>query len=374
MSQVLAERLRELRISQNSLASKTSLGRQRASEILGGSEATVAELRQICAGLRLPVQIFTQSSVGEQSLKLAPLFRSARASSGEYDITVERIALFVKASLELLPARSSLPSWLDVFREDQRTYPAADRLSKAARILLDPDNVDGPLPDLGLKLNQLDGLVVSPIEHTRYEGVSLIAGNYCFIFVSPRFSGRMLFSLGHEFGHIVTDHVEGDFARFEKSRDIGSFGKSRKSEAFVDTFSSCLLLPDTGIGKFLSFLTDQGLMEGGKITDREILYLARFFGVSFDVAGLRLENLGLIPEGLTFSLGHYLREEFSSPEKRADSLNISPRQSVSVPRIPPLLSDAIVHALNEGEISIGWVSNSFGYSIGEIYAQQARVS
>lgn len=373
MSQALADRLRELRISRDSLASKTSLGRQRASEILGGSKATVAELRQICSGLRLPVQIFTDSAKGEQSA-IAPLFRSARDSSVQYDITVERIALFVKSSLELLPKRSSLPTWLDNFREEQRTYPAADRLAKAARILIDPDDLDGPISDLGMRLNELDGLIVSPIEYTRYEGVSLIAGNYCFIFVSPRFSGRMLFTLGHEFGHIVTDHVDGDFAKFEKSRDIGSFGKSSKSEAFVDAFSSCLLLPDVGIGKFFAFLTEQGIMEEGKITDREILYLARFFGVSFDVAGLRLENLGLIPEGLTFSISRYLREEFGSPEKRADFLNISPRQSVSVPRIPPLLSDAIIKAVNAGEISIGWVSNSFGYSIGEIFAQRARAS
>ncbi|MXP09717.1 ImmA/IrrE family metallo-endopeptidase [Pseudoblastomonas halimionae] len=373
MSQVLADRLRDLRISRDSLVSKTALGRQRASEIIGGAKATVAELRQICAGLRLPIQIFTDSSKVENN-SISPLFRSARDSSAEYDITVERIALFVKASLELLPERTSPPRWLGGFQNEQRTYPAADRSSKVARLLIDPANVDGPLADLGMKLNQLEGLIVSPIEHTRYEGVSLIAGNYCFIFVSPRFSGRMLFTLGHEFGHIVTDHVDGEFAKFERSRDIGSFGKSRKSEAFVDAFSSCLLLPDTGVGKFLAFLADQKIMVEGKITDREILYIARFFGVSFDVAGLRLEALGLIPEGLTFSLSRYLREEFGSPEKRADILNISPRQKVPIPRIPSLLSDAILRAVNTGETSIGWVSNSFGYSIGEIFAQQARAS
>lgn len=373
MSQILADRLRELRISRDSLASKTSLGRQRASEILGGSGATVAELRQICVGLRLPVQIFTESSTRERS-SIAPLFRSARDAAEEYDITVERIDLFVRWSLELLPKRESLPSWLDEFDEKERSYPAADRLSKVARILIDPDNVDGPLSDLGSRLNQLEGLVVSPIDYTRYEGVSLVAGNYCFIFVSPRFVGRMLFTLGHEFGHIITDHAEGDFANFEKSKDIGSFGKGRKSEAFVDAFSSCLLLPDTGIGKFLRFLSEQSIMDQDKITDREILYLARFFGVSFDVAGLRLENLGLIPEGLTFALSKHLREIYGSPEKRADLLGISPRKAAPLPRIPPSLAEVILKRLDSGEISIGWVSNIFGYSIGEIFAEQARAS
>lgn len=374
MSVFLAERLRKLRVSPNTLAAKTSIGRQRAAEIIGGAKASVTELRQICSGLRLPIRVLSESAPTDFDDEISPLFRNSRNSSDEYDITVERIALFVRSSLEILPKRSSLPAWLDNFPREQKTYAAADRLSKIARALLDTDNVDGPIADLGLRLDQLDGLIVSPIQYTRYEGVSLIAGNYCFVFVSPRFSGRMLFTLGHEFGHLVTDHVDGAFARFERAGEIGGFGRASKSESFVDAFSSCFLLPDTGVGKFLAFLADQSIMQGGKITDREILYLARFFGVSFDVAGLRLENLGLIPQGVTFSLGRYLRDEYGSPEKRADALNISPRNRVPIPPVPSALSKIILPAIQSGEISIGWVSDSFGYSIGEIFAQQARAS
>ena len=372
MSSKLAERLRILRVSSDTLASKTSLSRHRAAEIISGSKANVSEVREICSGLRLPVQIFSDGEARRSSRDLAPLFREVRASSDEYDITVERISIFVEASLELLPPRSSVPEWLSFFPAEDKNYASADRLSKVARVLLGSDNLDGPITDLGVRLGNLDGLIVSNLEHSRYEGISLIAGNYCFIFVSPRFYGRMLFTLGHEFGHLVADHVNGDFARFEKTKQIGSFGEGSRTEAFVDAFASCLLIPDTGLGKFLGFAKDHLGFSTDHINDRDILYVARFFGVSFDVAGLRMENLGLLKRGVALNLGEYLRKEFGSPEKRADALGISPREKVIIPRISSHLSSALLRALRRGDVSVGWASNSFGYSIGEIFAEQAR--
>ena len=372
MSSKLAERLRSLKVSTESLAAKTSLSRQRAAEIIGGSKANVSEVRDICMGLRLPVQIFSDREERERSSDLVPLFREVRAASDEYDITVERISIFVEASLEILPKRSSLPDWLNLFPAENKTYAAADRLSKIARAVFDNDDLSGPIPDLGFHLGNLEGLIVSKLEHSRYEGISLIAGNYCFIFVSPRFSGRMLFTLAHEFGHLVADHTAGALARFEKAKQIGSFGESSRIEAFVDAFASCLLIPDTGLGKFLVFAREHLDLDTDRLTDRDILLISRFFGVSFDVAGLRLEHLGLIPRGLTQSLGAYLRKEFKSPEKRADLLGISPRDKFVIPNISPQLSGSLLSALRNGDVSVGWASNSFGYSIGEIFAEQAK--
>ncbi|MBS3928675.1 MAG: ImmA/IrrE family metallo-endopeptidase [Sphingomonadales bacterium] len=373
MSSRLAERLKSLGISTESLVSKTTLSRQRASEIIGGSKANVSEIRDICSGLRLPVQIFAEGGERKSKINLAPLFREVRSASNEYDITVERISIFVEACLEILPRRNSLPDWLDQFPSENKTYAAADRLSKVARFVIDPEDPNGPLPDLGLRLGNLEGLIVSKLPHSRYEGISLIAGNYCFIFVSPRFPARMLFTLGHEFGHLISDHTDGGFVRFEKAKQIGSFGESSKVESFVDAFASCLLIPDTGLGKFLVFAREHLELDTDRITDRDILLISRFFGVSFDVAGLRLEHLGLIPHGLTYSLGDYLRKEFKSPEKRADMLGISPREKINFPNISPQLSVSLLAALRSGDVSIGWASNSFGFSIGEIFAEQAKV-
>ncbi len=372
MSSKLAGRLKSLKISADSLAAKTSLSRQRAAEIISGSRVNVAEIRDICSGLRLPIQIFSEGESRQGSGDLAPLFREVRASSDEYDITVERISIFIEACLEILPKRETLPYWLNLFPHQNKTYAAADRLSKIARALLYPDDANGPIPDLGECLGNLDGLIVSKLGYSRYEGVSVIAGNYCFIFVSPRFSGRMLFTLGHEFGHLVSDHAGGQFARFEKAKQIGTFGERSRIEAFVDAFASCLLMPDTGLGKFLAFAREHLDLSTERITDRDILMIARFFGVSFEVAGLRLENLGLLKGGVTFGLADYLRKEFKSPERRADALGISPREKVIIPTISPQLSRPLLAALRNGDVSIGWASNNFGYSIGEIFAAQAK--
>jgi Zn-dependent peptidase ImmA (M78 family) len=184
----------------------------------------------------------------------------------------------------------------------------------------------------------------------------------------------MLFTLGHEFGHLIADHQHGPFARFEKTKQIGSFGTSSRTEAFVDTFASCLLIPDTGLGRALVFLQNELGLSREHLTDRDILLIARFFGVSFDVAGRRMEHLGLLPPGITLRLGDHLRREYKSPEKRADLLGISPREKVEIPDISANLSRALLSALRRGDISVGWASNNFGYSIGEIFSEQARVS
>ena len=372
MKSKLSERLKVLKISTDSLAGKTSLSRQRAGEIIDGAKASVSEIRDICSGLRLPIQIFSESESRQAYSELAPLFRSVRASSDDYDITVERISIFVEASLEILPKRTCLPDWLNLFPHVEKTYEAADGLSKIARALIYPGDLDGPITDLGEALGNLDGIIVSTLGFSRYEGVSLIAGNYCFIFVSPRFSGRMLFTLAHEFGHLVSDHSGEQFARFEKAKQIGSFGENSRTEAFVDAFASCLLIPDTGLGKFLALAREHLDLTTESINDRDILLIARFFGVSFEVAGLRLENLNLLKPGVTFALADYLRREFKSAEKRADLLGISPRESIAIPAISPQLSKALLAALKDGNVSIGWASNNFGYSIGEIFAEQAK--
>lgn len=372
MSSKLAERLKTLKISTESLAAKTSLSRQRAAEIISGSKANVSEIREICSGLRLPIQIFSEGTDRRVLGNLAPLFREVRSSSNEYDITVERISIFVEASLEVLPKRAALPQWLEAFPSEEKTYAAADRLSKISRATLYPEDVDGPIPDLGERLGTLEGLIVSKLGYSRYEGISLIAGNYCFLFVSPRFSGRMLFTLGHEFGHLISDHAGGEFARFETAKQIGSFGERSRTEAFVDAFASCLLIPDTGLGKFLNFAQEHLDLSVERITDRDILLIARFFGVSFEVAGLRLESLGILQSGVTFSLADYLRKEFKSPEKRADLLGISPREKVVIPNVSPQLSGPLLSAIRKGAVSVGWASNSFGYSIGDIFAEQAK--
>ncbi|GAA4773121.1 hypothetical protein GCM10023219_20400 [Stakelama sediminis] len=305
---------------------------------------------------------------------MRPLFRDTRKGQASYDLTVEKVASFIEAALEILPPRAELPAWLQDIKADERTYAEADRLAKQFRRMVFESHEEQPATELFLVLGSLEGMIVSRLDYSRYEGVSLIAGNYCFIFVSPRFAGRMLFTAGHELGHIAAHHQNDDKALFEEPSDIGSFGRYSKDEAFVDAFSSCLLLPDVGVGKSLKMFREHFRVDSKNLTDLEILLLARFYGVSFEVAARRCEDLGLLPAGVGHSLATALRKEFGSPEKRAEALDLPPRTDVPFPPISAILAQHLTSKINLGEISIGWAADRLGVTIGEILAANVRAA
>lgn len=373
MSRVV-EALRGLKIGAKEIADRANLSLQRVEELLQGEKAALSELRAISAGLRVPMHVLARGGQPSESTLLEPLFRSVRGASVDLDVTLERIVTFVESALELLPPRSEVPAWLNEFHVGQPTYAEADRISTQFRALTYHHPDDEAAFDLAAVLGQLEGVVVSRLLYSRYEGVSLIAGNYCFIFVSPRFQGRMLFTLGHELGHIIAHHESGGNAIFERAGQIGTFGERSRREAFVDAFSSCLLLPDVGVGKALQAFRQHYEVESRSITDLEILLLGRFYGVSFDVAARRCEDLRLLPPGAGFAISDQLKRDFGSPEKRAEQLGLPPRQQAVLPAISAHLAKSISRAIRRGDVSIGWVTDRLGLSIGEVLAINAGSS
>jgi len=289
-------------------------------------------------------------------------------------VTLERVATFVEAALELLPARSELPDWLRAFEVGQTSYVEADRLSKQFRAFTFEHPEDEPAFELPIVLGKLEGVIVSRLLFSRYEGVSLIAGNYCFIFVSPRFQGRMLFTLGHELGHVITHHKRGAEAVFERPGQIGTFGERSLQESFVDAFSSCLLLPDMGVGKSLQTFRHHYAVQSNNVTDLEVLLLSRFYGVSFDVAARRCEDLKLLPRGAGAAISQQLRKRFGSPEKRAEQLGLPPRQPVRLPPVSAHIAAAVSASIRRGDVSIGWVTDRLGLSIGEVLTINSEVA
>ena len=176
----------------------------------------------------------------------------------------------------------------------------------------------------------------------------------------------MLFTLGHELGHVLAHHKYGGEALFERPGEIGTFGGSSRQEAMVDAFSSCLLLPDVGVAKSLRIFKQHYKINSDSLSDFEILLLARFYGVSFDVAALRCEALRLLPAGTAFALSARLKKEYGSPEKRASFLGVPPRQEVVIPPLSKHLAAAVSNAISNGNASIGWATDRLGLSIGEV--------
>jgi Zn-dependent peptidase ImmA (M78 family) len=371
---VISDALRGLRISPKEIADRSRLGIDRVQEILAGEAAAVSEVRAIASGLRVPLHLLSRAEPASEASSVRPLFRDTKRGQAAFDLTVEKVASFIDAALAILPPRDELPDWLLDLQATATTYVEADRLAQRFRQSIYANHETEPATNLIAVLGAMEGVVISRLDFSRYEGVSLVSGNYCFIFVSPRFAGRMLFTAGHELGHLIAHHQSGGKARFELASDIGTFGRHSREEAFVDAFSSCLLLPDVGVGRSLRAFRDHYEVNGSNLTDLELLLLARFYGVSFAVAARRCEDLGLLPQGLGHVLGERLRKEFGSPEKRADNLGLPARSPIQFAPIAPVLAKALTGKISIGDISIGWAADRLGVTIGEILASNARAT
>lgn len=361
--------LKQLPLSPEEIASKSHLSSERIQAFLNGEDPTLADLRALSRGLKVPIRSFASESASKSELGL--LFR--QTASQRPDRGVEMAASFVEAALRLLPPRQSPPDWISRFRFAEETYAEAARIADEFRLLLMPNRIDDPLTDLPRLLVEL-GVILGRLETSRFEGASVIADGYPFVFVSPRFSGRMLFTLAHEVGHLITHHHKSNRAvTFDLAGQIGGLGRhSSQAEYFVNAFASVLLLPASGVGKFLQQVRKSLRITNPAIGDIEILYLSRFYGVSFEVAARRCEDLQLLPSGGAKSLADHLRDQFGGPEKRAESLGLPQRASVHIPRVSENLLRVAAKKVEQGEVSVGWVTDRLNCSINDVY--ESRLS
>jgi Zn-dependent peptidase ImmA (M78 family) len=373
----VSEVLRSLQLTAEDAARRCQLPQARVQAILEGAEPNLAELRALSQGLRVPLNSFGEQDLASQSQgKLGLLFRSAwRTSPEEYEPTVERVARYVDAALKILPPRNVAPDWVPQGKVSDETYAGAQRLAAEFRERLVPARADEPIPDLPQLLAGREGVVLGRLEQSRYEGASLFVEGYCFVFVSTRFAARMLFTLAHEVGHLIFGGKDGHTAVFERTSEIGTWSRSHsRAERFVDAFASIFLLPDRGVGRALKKVREVYGIRASQIGDIEILVLSRIFGVSFEVAARRCEDLELLPRGGAVSLTQQLRKDYGSPERRANELGLPPRVPVVFPKLSPNLLAAATTKINAGEISIGWLGDQFGLSPSEIYALNAELS
>lgn len=362
--------LRQLPLSPDEIATKSRLSTDRVRAFLDGDEdPTLADLRALSRGLKVPLRFFASDTAAKSGLGL--LFRQAVASRP--DRGVEAAAGFVEAALKMLPSCTAPPQWLSKFRFEQETYQEAERLANEFRSLLLPDQSDEPLTDLPQLIVDM-GVILGRLETSRFEGASVVADGYPFVFVSPRFGGRMLFTLAHEIGHLITHHKNPNRSvTFDLAGQIGGLNRQRtQAEHFVNAFASVLLLPASGVGMFLQQVRRTLDITNPAIGDIEILYLSRFYGVSFEVAARRCEDLQLLPSGGAKSLANHLRVYFGGPEKRAAALRLPHRVPVQIPRVSKNLLSVAAEKVEQGEVSIGWVTDRLNCSINDVYG--ARIS
>lgn len=349
----IAEHLSSRQMTWDAAARKSGLSPERLRQVDSGAEPTLGEMRLIAKMLRVPLSAFTEQAPPEP---IKMLFRQ----------TLEQRDVAKQTSIELLSAQirdvlafaSDLPTdlrWLDAFRGmDPRTAPAESFATVFRKLFSRTDALE-PLQNLSQIAAEL-GIFILFCRDSTIEGVSAIVDNRAFIFVGARtFAPRMLFTLGHELGHLVAHHSRAgeNFALFDSELDGNTIegGSSRQDEKFADSFASSLLLPREGVIRFLRSVRSQ-LQSAGPLGDIEILCLARFYNLGFEVTARRCEQLGLLPRNGARALYQKLTDEFGNPEKRADALELPPRDQLRIDPSPVLLRHA-VKKIRSGSMSMG---------------------
>lgn len=369
----IAELIQRSNKSLKKIAEQSEIPFPRLLEIVEDKEPTLAELRKLASTLKLELSDFNEPSTSHS--RTVVLFRQTmgdklKASSLP---AVEKLSTQLEQSLELLSEDYPTPNWLKPFRVTKHDYPTAQRLAKQFRELFFNSDHFSPIYDLPKIAVELLEVILLITPNLKIDGASALVNGSAFVFISPRFPPRMLFTLAHELGHLITHHQSNEtFAIFDEEESTGHFLRGGVQERFVDAFASCLLLPSRGVGIALRKIRDWLGAKGDYIGDVELLYLSHFFGVSFQVAAKRCEDIGLMPKGSTVSLYEKLRREHGSPEKRAKELNLPPLPEINFPTVPTKLLESAAQKIRRGDVSIGKAAQTLKITIPTLIEEYSR--
>ena len=143
----------------------------------------------------------------------------------------------------------------------------------------------------------------------------------------------------------------------------------RADEKFADAFASCVLLPRHGVLRAMKAIR-QEVKASGPLGDVEILWLSRFFNVSFEVAARRCEQLTLLPARGARALYQKLKDDFGNPERRADQLGLPQREEIEINPSPALLR-AAAEKVRAGAMSIGRAAELLNVPVSALFVANA---
>jgi Zn-dependent peptidase ImmA (M78 family) len=343
--------------SRRTLAKATGISEVRLAEIVDeNSDPTYEELRALAKALKTSVGALVAPPVEG---KAAVLFRS---HAGIPETT--RVSSRVDQILGMRNERNHL-AWISKLPAEHSTRADAEYAAQVFRSEFFGDDQFSPLLGLPALLDDM-GVIVLLSEGERIEGASAIADGFAFVFLSPRFRPRMLFTCAHELGHLVSNGGH-DFGTVDEPDTLAFAAKSTNGEErYCDWFASSLLLPKRGVGLALKKFREIHGVHDGDLGDVDILFVSHVYGVSFFVAAKRCEDMGLLPRGGALALYRKLQDEHGSPEKRAAEAGLPERPSFELPKVPRALLGEVVSAIQGGELSIGKAASLLNVSIRDV--------
>ncbi|WP_082648017.1 ImmA/IrrE family metallo-endopeptidase [Lysobacter antibioticus] len=346
----IADQLRGKKVSWGRIAKRSGISLPRINEIVGGAQANLSEVRKIAEALKLPLSSLLQGESGARSVDL--LFRQSLYSGGDPFNQYQLIGSQIRDIISVIGEVNSGAEGIKDFQRFAASVAGPELLAEYFRQATQLGDLD-PALQLSRIASEDLGIVIAFNRDSTIDGVSAIAGGQAVILLGLRsFKPRMLFTLAHELGHLFAHHgVDENFAVVD-GHGVGDIRPPRKKEEkFADDFASALLLPPAGVLRLLNFVRDK-YQVSGPLGDIEILTLARFYGVSFEVAARRCEQLELLPKGGAWALYQTLCGQHGNPERRADQLGLSARPEIEISTSASLLQRA-VEKVKAGDLSIG---------------------
>jgi Zn-dependent peptidase ImmA (M78 family) len=335
---------------------------QRAADLFAGEDPTVNELRSIAKTFKIPLRaLFSARTAGSSvEFKLRENFKKTHVMDGEIFDWISRAETL---SL-LLPENSEKRYSFEIDFKD-KNYGLAEELAEIFRLEILKIAHTGPLIDLERMVRACTNVRSLIIDQPHLEGSVVAHHDHFFIFLSTRPDPRMRFTFAHELCHYLCDvGSSGDSAWFDEDV-LDPVGSDRRDEVFANAFASALLLPASGVGDAMRTIRDMHRIMDDRISDLEILLLARFYGVSFQVAARRLEDLKILPEGGGQSLYQEINKKYKSPERLAEKLGLPKRALYDWHAVNRYTLLEARPALELGAVSIGRLSETVNVPIAE---------
>jgi len=370
----LGEHLASRKLAVDQVAAKAKLPPERFAQIAAGADASLAEMRAIAKALRLPLESLLDPEPAEP---VKALFRHTLGQREvEVSSEVDVVSAQVRDALAIARGMPGNTGWLDLFRGMEPKFEAAEEFAQLFRKAFAGLDDKEPFPRLPHVAHEL-GVFVLYSRDSAIEGVSAIVEGYALMILGARaFKPRMLFTMAHEFGHLVAHHDDrvSGYAHFDRQEDFdGMPGAPRKlEEKFADAFGSALILPRHGVLLAVKAIREQ-LGAKGPLGDIEILWLAHLFHVSFEVAARRCEGLGLVPPRGARALYQKLQDDYKNPERRAAELGIPPRPDIPFDASPALLQ-AAARKVRAGEISVGRAAELLNVPMSALFVANAEIA
>ncbi|ALD19925.1 hypothetical protein AM218_00085 [Hymenobacter sp. DG25A] len=301
--------------------------------------------------------------------KLDFRFRSTAENLNQF--TADQKVTYIVASLHSLLKKYASPSLIPENWENELTKDTAF-VSRLVRYSLLDDDHGRPLLDLALLIAEKLNIFII-VKDIGVDGASAYIDGFAYIIISPRFAPRMLFTLAHELGHLILQHHQSSL--FIDYNGVDVFRKKHHNilEKLANDFSTNLLMPEPVFARAIIDFKKEHQIPLDHIGDIDIINASHVFGVSFEAAAMRCEQLRLLPVGSAKSYYEKLLKEFRSPENRGSEVDLIRNK---IPIFPNSASVNVLKstfiAVDKGEISSSKLAAVLGIKLEHLFEIHSR--